>query len=56
MPRQVNNTVLSEEKKQRYTAFAIASLGTEFKPNSKAKTTREALDAFGRKDYGHENV
>ena len=56
LPRQVNNTVLSEEKKQRYTAFAIASLGTEFKPNSKAKTTREALDAFGRKDYGHENV
>lgn len=56
LPRQVNNTALSEEKKQRYTAFAIASLGTEFKPNSKAKTTREALDAFGRKDYGHENV
>lgn len=56
LPRQVNSTALSEEKKQRYTAFAIASLGTEFKPNSKAKTTREALDAFGRKDYGHENV
>lgn len=56
LPRKINSTELTKEKERRYTEFVIASLGTEFKPNSKAKTTREALSAFGKKDYGHENV
>ena len=46
---------LMEQKKEDYTNFAIASLGTEFKPNSKAKTSREAIDAFGYEKYGHTN-
>ena len=54
LPRKVQD--LTEEKKNRYTNFTISSLGSEFKPNSKAKTTREALSAFGKKDYGHENI
>lgn len=55
LPRKVNNTELTTQKKEDYTRFAIASLGTEFKPNSKAKTAREAIDAFGYKKYGHTN-
>lgn len=46
---------MMEQKKEDYTNFAIASLGTEFKPNSKAKTSREAIDAFGYEKYGHTN-
>ena len=44
------------QKQADYEKFAIASLGTEFKPNSKAKTAREAIDAFGYDKYGHTNV
>ena len=44
------------QKQEDYTNFAIASLGTEFKPNSKAKTSRDAIIAFGHEKYGHTNV
>ena len=44
---------LSETKKQDYETFTIAALGTEFKPNSKAKVARDAIDSFGYNKYGH---
>lgn len=47
---------LLEQKKADYEKFAIAALGTEFKPNSKAKTAREAIDSFGYNKYGHTNT
>lgn len=55
LPRKVNNRELTEQKKTDYTNFAIASLGTEFKPNSKAKVARDAIDSFGYERYGHTN-
>lgn len=54
LPRKVSE--LMEQKKQDYTNFAIASLGTEFKPNSKAKVVREAIYSFGEEKYGHTNA
>lgn len=54
LPRKVQD--LTPQKKDDYTRFAIASLGTEFKPNSKAKTAREAIAAFGYEKYGHTNA
>lgn len=56
MPRKVNSQGLTAQKQEDYTNFAIASLGTEFKPNSKAKTSRDAIIAFGHEKYGHTNV
>lgn len=56
LPRKINNTELTIKKAQDYEKFAIASLGNEFKPNSKAKTAREAIDAFGYEKYGHTNT
>ena len=56
LPRKVNSHELTEQKKVDYTNFAIASLGPEFKPNSKAKTAREAIAAFGNEKYGHTNA
>lgn len=56
LPRKVNSTELTQQKQEDYKNFAIASLGTEFKPNSKAKTSREAIFAFGHDKYGHTNV
>lgn len=47
---------LLQQKKADYEKFAIAALGNEFKPNSKARTAREAIDAFGYDKYGHTNV
>lgn len=54
LPRK--SVITTEQKQQDYKLFTIAALGNEFKPNSKAKTTREALNAFGREKYGHDNV
>ena len=54
LPRK--NLISMAQKQEDYKMFTIAALGTEFKPNSKAKTTREALSAFGREKYGHDNV
>lgn len=56
LPRKLNSQELTAQKREDYTNFAIASLGTEFKPNSKAKTSRDAVMAFGHEKYGHTNV
>lgn len=44
---------LQQEKKKDYEEFTIKSLGNEFKPNSKSKIAREAIDEFGYEKYGH---
>ena len=54
LPRK--GSEIMAQKKEEYKNFAIASLGTEFKPNSKAKTSREAIASFGYDKYGHTNV
>lgn len=54
LPRKGAN--MMQQKKEDYKNFAIASLGTEYKPNSKAKTSREAISTFGYEKYGHTNV
>ena len=54
LPRK--NIMTAAQKHEDYRTFTIAALGTEFKPNSKAKTSREAIGAFGREKYGHDNV
>ena len=54
MPRKVpSQEALTADKKERYTQFTIASLGTEFKPNSQRRIAREAIDAFGYNLYNH---
>lgn len=55
LPRKISVTNY-EEKVKDYDKFTIASLGTEFKPNSKSKVAREAIEAFGEEKYGHSNV
>lgn len=42
-----------KQKKKDYEEFTIKSLGNEFKPNSKSKIAREAIDEFGYEKYGH---
>ena len=54
LPRK--NVITSQQKQEDYRVFTLAALGTDFKPNSKAKTSREAIAAFGREKYGHDNV
>lgn len=56
LPRKVNTKELQANKIKDYTTFTIAALGTEFKPNSKAKVAREAMRSFGTEQYGHENL
>lgn len=51
MPRKVSNQ--KEEKIDDYTNFTIASLGTEYKPNSKTRIARNAINEFGQEKYGH---
>lgn len=54
MPRKIpNQDTLNQEKKNKYTTYTIAALGTEFKPNSKAKVARDAISDFGYKEFGH---
>lgn len=56
MPRKVpSQKEKTQEKIEDYTNFTIASLGTEFKPNSKSKIAREAIDSFGYEKYSHTN-
>ena len=43
------------KKKEDYAKFTYEALGDEYKPNSKSKIAREAIDSFGRKRYGHTN-
>ena len=52
LPRKVIVTNLAE-KVADYERFTIAALGTEFKPNSKSKVAREAIESFGQEKYGH---
>ena len=52
-PRQ---DALSEAKRQDYETFTIAALGTEFKPNSKSKIARDAIDSFGNEKYAHISI
>lgn len=44
---------LNEAKRQDYETFTIAALGTEFKPNSKSKIARDAIESFGNEKYAH---
>ena len=54
MPRKIKyDTIQMEEKMKDYTNFTIASLGPKFKPNSKSKVAREAIEEFGYEKYGH---
>ena len=53
LPRKFNNKELTAKKIEDYNNFTIAALGTEFKPNSKSKVAREAIDSFGFEKYGH---
>lgn len=41
------------KKKEDYAKFTYEALGDEYKPNSKSKIAREAIDDFGYKCYGH---
>ena len=52
LPRKVEGFNMKEKIKD-YEQFTIASLGTEFKPNSKSKVAREAISSFGKEKYGH---
>ena len=52
LPRKVIETNMAE-KVTDYKNFTIAALGNEFKPNSKSKVAREAIQSFGNAKYGH---
>lgn len=52
IPRKSN----MKEKKDEYKKFTIGALGVEYKPNSKAKVARDAIDKFGCSKYGHSSV
>lgn len=54
LPRKISTTNL-EEKIKDYETFTIAALGTEFKPNSKSRVARQAIESFGFEKYGHES-
>ena len=54
LPRK--NEYTQAQKQEDYKTFTLAALGPDFKPNSKAKTSREAIASFGREKYGHDNV
>lgn len=57
LPRKVpSQENLTKEKEKDYTEFTIAALGTEFKPNSRAKIARDAIDEFGLEKYGHSST
>ena len=54
LPRKkYNPTERQQQKKKDYEIFTIAALGAEFKPNSKSKISRDAIDSFGYEKYGH---
>lgn len=56
MPRKIpSQEKLTQEKKEKYEAFTVEALGTEFKPNSKTKIARDAIKSFGQQDFGHQN-
>lgn len=47
---------LNKQKKVDYEKFTIAALGTKFKPNSKMRVARQAIDSFGYEKYSHTNA
>lgn len=55
LPRNFSNKDLFKQKMQDYEKYTLASLGTEFKPNSKSKVARDAIVDFGLEKYGHNN-
>lgn len=56
LPRKMNSRELTAKKTKCYTNFAIASLGTEYAPNSKSRVAREAISEFGYEEFGHTSV
>lgn len=57
LPRKIpSQEALTAEKKEKYTTFTIAALGTEFKPNSKSRVARGAIEAFGYEEFSHTSV
>lgn len=52
LPRKLDGYNMAE-KVTDYKNFTIAALGNEFKPNSKSKVAREAIQSFGNAKYGH---
>lgn len=57
LPRKsCNQSKLNAEKNEAYSKFTIAALGTEFKPNSKMRVAREAIDSFGYEKFSHTNA
>lgn len=56
LPRKVSSSELTEKKIAKYSTFTIAALGTEFRPNSKARVSREAISEFGYNEFGHTSV
>ena len=57
LPRKLpSQEALNAKKKERYTNFTIAALGTEFKPNSQSKVARDAIETFGREEFSHINA
>lgn len=56
MPRKVDYEEEKKKKEEDYKTFTIAALGTNFKPNSKSKIARDAIDNFGRFRYNHNNI
>ena len=54
MPRKIpKQDELTATKIKDYEEFTIAALGTEYKPNSKSKIARDAINAFGYEKYSH---
>lgn len=56
LPRKVpSQDKLTQEKLIDYEKYTMAALGTEFKPNSKMKIARDAIESFGYTKYYHNN-
>lgn len=57
MPRKVpSQDNLNQIKEEYYTNYTIQALGTEFKPNSKTKVSRDAINNGGEEKFGHSYV
>lgn len=44
---------LTVAKKKDYSDYTIAALGAEYRPNSKTKVARDAINDFGKRKYHH---
>ena len=51
LPR--HNQISKQDKMQQYEQFTVDALGTTYKPNSKTRIARQAIDNFGFEKYGH---